>query len=56
VHEPEKDRVDWIHPKGRDAYAEKLVTSTAIYHAGKNKENLDSDTAFVEEDEGKDCL
>jgi hypothetical protein len=60
VRQPEKDRVHWIHPDARDAYAVKLVTSREIYATKKNnkenQENDDSGTQFVEEDEGEDCL
>jgi hypothetical protein len=56
VHQPEKDRVHWIHPDAWPAYAIKLETSTRL-HAGRNKEkqspNLD---AQVVDDEDEDCL
>jgi predicted flap endonuclease-1-like 5' DNA nuclease len=56
VREKEKDKVHWIHPDARSAYALKLENSKAV-HAGQNieKENLNSDAPFVD-DEDEDCL
>jgi predicted GIY-YIG superfamily endonuclease len=55
VRQKEKDRVHWIHPHAREAYAMKLEESTAT-HAGTTKNNLFDSDAPVEEDKDEDSL